>query len=291
MNPNAHIYTDYVSCGYKESQHITEDYDLHCHNYYEVYYFFDGDADYLVEGRKYEPAPDSLLLLSPHVFHGVKINSSRPYQRFSVHFRPNILSLERRSFLLSAFPSPEKYSSRIIYYEQTKRFHIRDCFEMLEDCAMKSEKMKEQLLPIYIESLLSRIVSMYDAFTDASDRTLNPVSEIIWYLNRHLKEDISLDQLSERFFISKHHLNKVFRKATGTTVFDYLLHKRVANAQLMLINGSSAQESALASGFRDYSSFYRAYMRILGHSPLKDRGCLPSLSASAALELEEVGSQ
>lgn len=62
-------------------------------------------------------------------------------------------------------------------------------------------------------------------------------------------------------------MNKVFRKATGTTVFDYLLHKRITAAQQLLITGYSAQEAASQAGFGDYSSFYRAYTRINGHSP------------------------
>lgn len=43
-------------------------------------------------------------------------------------------------------------------------------------------------------------------------------------------------------------MNKVFRKATGTTVFDYLLHKRITAAQQLLITGYSAQEAASQAG-------------------------------------------
>ena len=99
---------------------------------------------------------------------------------------------------------------------------------------------------------------------------------------------MTLDQLSDRFYISKHHLNKVFRRATGTTVFDYLLHKRIVLAQELLIDGLSAQEAAARTGFGDYSSFYRSYRRILGHSPLQDRGVLPSLRAGTQKKLEHV---
>jgi len=96
--------------------------------------------------------------------------------------------------------------------------------------------------------------------------------QIIWYLNRNLKEEITLDMISERFFISKHHLNKVFRKATGTTVVDYLIRKRISMAQHLLINGYSAQEAATEVGFDDYSAFYRSYVRVTGHSPAQDKG-------------------
>jgi len=65
MDVTAHINTDLVSFGYSESTYVMEDYALHCHNFYEVFYFLSGDADYLVEGVNYQPTPGSVLLLSP----------------------------------------------------------------------------------------------------------------------------------------------------------------------------------------------------------------------------------
>ena len=288
MDENMHIYTDEVNFGYDNSHTPTEDFTLHCHNFYEVYYFLEGNVDYLVEGHKYTPTPHSLLLLSPHVFHGAKIIDSRLYRRYSLHFHPDILTPERRAFLLSVFPSFEKQPGHSIYFENLEQTGLPAYFEAIKDCCRQSEKMREQMLPISIEALLSRLVRIcgQKAAPDEGDLP-DTISQIIWYLNGHLKEEISLDSLAEHFYISKHHLNKVFRKATGTTVFDYLLHKRVITAQQLLIKGVSAQEACIRSGFSDYSSFYRAYVRILGHSPREDRGVLPSLNASSAKRLKD----
>ena len=54
MDSTAHINTDLVSFGYSESTYVMTDYALHCHNFYEVFYFLSGDADYLVEGVNYQ---------------------------------------------------------------------------------------------------------------------------------------------------------------------------------------------------------------------------------------------
>ena len=62
MDSTAHINTDLVSFGYSESTYVMTDYALHCHNFYEVFYFLSGDADYLVEGVNYQPTPGSCLL-------------------------------------------------------------------------------------------------------------------------------------------------------------------------------------------------------------------------------------
>lgn len=274
-----HIYTDKISFGYDATQIPSDGFYLHCHNFYEAYYFLEGNVEYQVEGHSYVPTPHSLLLLSPHTFHGVKIVDSQPYKRFSLHFHPHILTVERRSFLLSSF---EKQPEQISYFENLEDYGLTTYFEAIKDCAEQNEKIREQMLPISIEALLSRIIQICDRKSSLADaQSPDTISQIIWYLNCHLQEEITLDQLSEHFFISKHHLNKVFRKATGTTVFDYLLRKRIITAQQLLANGASAQEAGLKSGFSDYSAFYRAYTRILGHSPREDKGVLPSLQTAS----------
>ncbi|MBQ8597488.1 MAG: helix-turn-helix domain-containing protein [Lachnospiraceae bacterium] len=276
---SVHIYTDKVTFFYDISSGATTEYSLHCHNHYEVYFFLEGDVSYLVEGKQYTPSPGSILLLAPHVFHGVKVNSNKTYRRFSLHFNPDVLTLERRAFLLSVFPSSKKQAEGKIYFENVERFQLFTYFNTLKNYATKDETTKEQLFPIGIEAILAQLVYMYHLESPTpGDSSSDTITKIIWYLNKHLKEDISLDDLSNRFFISKHHLNKVFRKATGTTVFDYLIHKRVIAAQQLLINGASAQVAAAESGFTDYSSFYRSYTRILGHSPIRDKGAIPSLA-------------
>ena len=280
------INTEKVQFSYNCSNESIGTYQIHCHSVYEIYYFIEGDVDYLVEGKQYHPTPHSLILLSPNALHGVKVNSDQPYRRFTLHFHPDLLHMERRNILLSAFPKYEKFSEKEVYYENTDTYRLYSFFESFNDCSKQPASLCEQLLPIYIEGLLAQLTIMC--------RTLRPVlvkgnvsdtiTDIITYLNDHLTEHISLDQLSELFFISKHYLNRAFRKATGTTVGDYLIYKRIIYARQLLITGYSATEAARKSGFHDYSSFYRSYRKNLGHTPIMDRRDIPSTTNTDLLK-------
>lgn len=267
------ISTEQVLFSYSLSNIINQTHQIHCHNVYEIYYFIEGDVDYLVEGKLYRPAPHSLLLLSPHVFHGVKVRSENPYRRYTLHFHPDLLQPERRQLLLSAFPSNEKHSGREVYYENLSVTQLGSFFEALEGLAQQSEQLKRQLLPTYIEAILAQltIICQTHSPVQVEASTSHTITDIIAYLNDNLTEHITLDHLSEHFNISKHYLNRAFRKAAGTTVFDYLIYKRIIYARQLMINGSTATEASLRSGFRDYTVFYRAYRKHLGHSPLEDR--------------------
>ncbi|MCC3371452.1 AraC family transcriptional regulator [Cohnella sp. REN36] len=260
---HVHLHTDSLILHHTVDERKTDQYALHCHTFYEVFYFIAGEVSYLVEGTRYALEPHSLLLIAPHVFHGVKIESDIPYERISLHFVPGFLPAENRSVLLSPFHAAG------IYYPDDGSRTMLPYFRQLMNARLADEAIRDLAFRARLEALLSQILTTGYSRKGASDAAFSgkPVSRIIAYLNEHIAEPITLDELSAAFYISKHHLNKVFRRATGTTVGHYLLRKRVVMAQNLMLQGHSASAAAAASGFRDYSSFYRAYKNVLGHAP------------------------
>ena len=89
------------------------------------------------------------------------------------------------------------------------------------------------------------------------------------YLNSKIEKNVSLDKLATRFFVSKYHLCRAFKKYTGTSVHSYINHKRIMYAKQLIESGESASLAAERVGFGDYSAFYRAYVRIVGSAPTK----------------------
>lgn len=244
-----------------------DDYQLHCHSMYEIYYFIGGDVSYLVEGKLYRPTPHSILMMPNHVFHGVRVESEVSYDRFTLHFMPDAIPPENRTLLLSLFNSSE------LYYQNVDRYQLPAFFDHLTECAGMPEPLRRTAILAELQALLSHMLymSMSSNSSTPNESNSHTISRIITFLNGHLTESITLDELSDRFFVSKHHLNKVFRKATGTTVGEYVIHKRVVSAQQLILHGQSAMQAAVASGFNDYSVFYRAYKRIVGRSPIMDK--------------------
>ena len=93
------------------------------------------------------------------------------------------------------------------------------------------------------------------------------VSRIIDYLSHHYREEISLDALAERFFVSKYHLSHQFSQSVGTSVYRYVLLKRLQHARQLLLDGGSPSEACRESGFQDYANFYRSFRSVYGISP------------------------
>ena len=93
------------------------------------------------------------------------------------------------------------------------------------------------------------------------------VLEWMRYIDRHLAEDLDMDSLADRFFISKFHMMRLFRAETGFTIHTYLMQHRLLAARQLIEQGMRATEACYRCGFRSYSSFTRAYNKYFGSTP------------------------
>ena len=94
---------------------------------------------------------------------------------------------------------------------------------------------------------------------------------VIDYLNEHLTEDISIDSLSETFFLSRYHLMHSFKEETGYTIGNYLSTKRLLLARDLILQGEPITNVCYECGFRNYSTFSRAFKKNFGYSPREQR--------------------
>jgi AraC-like DNA-binding protein len=98
------------------------------------------------------------------------------------------------------------------------------------------------------------------------------MNDILAYINRSITDSLSIQSLSERFFISPSYLCRLFKQHMGTTVVKYVTAQRIALAKSILESGCSVSDAYERSGFTDYSSFYKAFKKAVGISPKKYAG-------------------
>lgn len=93
------------------------------------------------------------------------------------------------------------------------------------------------------------------------------ISEAIEYINNNLDEDLSVEVLTDRYFLSKSRFINRFKKITGYTPHQYIIDKRIIKCAQLIKAGAYAADAAAAYGFTEYSSFYRAFVKEYGVSP------------------------
>lgn len=254
-NTNITINTDLIDLARTADYQYFDEYQLHCHSSYELYYFISGDVKYMVEGKLYTPSPKSILLLKPGAIHGVINNSQELYFRYAFHFYAGLVSAELREALFSPFYGDS------IYFEQVD---LIDSFDKVLASWEMPKQLRSLVLSCRFQSLLTELLPLSQVPPQQLDQL---AYRIILYINDNLAGNLSLDAISHAFFMSKSQLNRIFKSSLNITIGNYIALKRSAYARELLLRGKSAAEAAAASGFKDYSTFYRTYRKQMGHSP------------------------
>ena len=87
------------------------------------------------------------------------------------------------------------------------------------------------------------------------------VDEILSYINTHISENLTLEELSAHFFLSSSYLCRIFKATTGTTINKYITAKRITISKSLLSQGYSVNEACEACGFNDYSNYLKAFTK------------------------------
>ncbi|MBP5249247.1 MAG: helix-turn-helix transcriptional regulator [Lachnospiraceae bacterium] len=252
------IYTRYV----KEDETRASGYEMHIHERCELYYFLNGKASYMVEGSEYPLKRGDMLLMRPGEAHCVRILEKSTYERYAVNFPADLfdgIDPERR--LMKPF-FDRKLGVGNHYENPEGEGHFRKMCETYTDDY-------ERFIAVYtsILEIMTELPSLNTLRRKKTDRPSGLSEKLLKYVNENLYSDISLSDVASHFYISVSQLGRVFRQATGAPLWEYVTAKRLIAAKELIDSGMYAGEAALKCGFKDYSSFYRAYVKRYDKSP------------------------
>lgn len=241
--------------------------EMHTHDTYEIFLFLEGDADYHVEGAVYQLNPGDILVTKKAESHSLMIKTQAPYERMVVRFNAEAILGDRQSLLCSFLDDRPLGQHNLypaaLFADKCWAYYIQKM------CAHKRDQSYVQL---YLTVLLNELYEAYPQICRTELQRKDLVSEVIDYINNHYSEPISVNTLCSEFYISRAQLNRRFRKRTGSSVWEYVVAKRLLCAKALLENGETPASACIKCGFNDYSPFYRAYKARFGVSPKADRG-------------------
>ena len=224
---------------------------MHTHETYELYCFLSGDAKYFVEGTIYTLKSGDIVIMKKSEAHTLLIKSCIPYERIFINFNADAILGDRGILdFIDNRPlgSNNRYPASV--FKETHWYYY-----LKKICSAKNIHEKQA----YLTVLLIELRDNYPKICENTPPEKDNIIEMIDYINMHLTENLSLDFLCNHFYISKVQINRKFKQMTGSTVWQYILAKRLLLAKELLQSGRHPTDVSVECGFHDYCSFFRAY--------------------------------
>ena len=241
--------------------------ELHVHDQCELFYLAKGIGYYETEGTRYKFTPGMILLMGPGESHRAVRFDGSPYARLSIHFNPSVIdSFDKDRLLLRPFYDRTMGTRNYYSPEMLENTNIYQYFEKMSTHCGSQKAQCIQVLS-YLPAVLSELSKIFDQNIAPSIDQNNLIHDILDYINRNLSTPLSVELLCDKFFITRSQLYRLFKKTTKINTWEYIVLKRLVLARSMINDGIASIDAAKACGFKDYSSFYRAYIAKYGEPP------------------------
>jgi AraC-like DNA-binding protein len=255
------------------------DFSYHYHDFHKILILQEGDVTYCVEGRTYELLPGDIVLVNAGEVHRPILKSGKMYDRIIIYVSPDFISGfdTDDGDLTRCFKQAASDQSHVLRFTQTASDRLGQAISTL-DQSMSDDDYGADLNRklIFLEFMLqlnraainSRVEYIQSSTSD------DKIIAVLDYIDNHITDDVSIDDISGRFFLSRYYLMHSFKEQTGYTIGGYLNSKRLLKAQSLIRQGMPVTEVCYAAGFKNYSTFSRAYKKSFGESPREFRQSL-----------------
>ena len=240
--------------------------ELHYHDFYKIMMLIEGNGSYTIQGRRYELLPGDVVLVGRGFAHKTEFLPGRIYERIIFFISQDFLDKAGtlQADLSGLFSGREGHVLRPSPTAAAELFGLaRECERELKSTEFGGDIAARGDL---IRILISIGRTLYREALPPVPKD-DKILQILRYVDEHLAEDVSVDDLADRFFISKFHMMRRFKAEVGVTIHQYQSEKRLLTAREMLRAGTGATDACFASGYRSYSAFARAYVKTFGVTP------------------------
>lgn len=249
--------------------------NLHSHDFIEIFILLSGSVTYVIEKGKYELKDFDIVVVPPHVLHELVVkDKSVDYKRIVIWVYPQYLkdiSSEQTNLSASINHFLKKNNNLIRNPEYT--LTIKPIAEKIAYLDKERPYGYDLLIENAFRELF--ITSNTFAFNDETF-TVKPegndvVLSIISYIEEHLSNELSLEEIAQEMKMDTINLSYLFSKEMGTTLHQYIIKKRLNQAKLMLDMNQGIDMVIKSVGFKDKSHFIQAFKKEYGITPHKYR--------------------
>lgn len=210
--------------------------------YYLIHYVVSGKGTLWARGQEYKISENQAFLIKPNELSRYQADEECPWHYIWVGFT----GTKAQDF--------EKLPSPVIDVETElflQMMHIEYLNSTQEEFIAGKMMLYHSLIFDFLKKPdhVSRAMNYIDASYNTSECTV--------------------ENVAKKINLEKHYLARIFKQKTGKSVKDYILEKRMKNAEILLKNGYDIKTVSQLSGYSDQFAFSKAFKKTIGISPSK----------------------
>ena len=247
---------------HRENSFSEEDFPMnHRHEYYEIFLLVKGECCISVENEKKTLSPGEIVFMKPNQFHTLSVKDREAkYERYVLKFSKSMLAEQFVSSLddcLTFYPKNDYFVSIIKQLDYDSR-----SFDEMDMSYMCKCKIWELLLYLKKASQLGK---------SELSSTNQVVRQIVTYIQFHLTEDITFENIEKEVGLSIPYIRALFKKKMQVPLMKYIRSTKILSAREEILSGKNPVDICKKYHFGNYSTFYRDYLSVTGKKPSQDR--------------------
>ncbi|MCK4923297.1 MAG: helix-turn-helix domain-containing protein [Bacteroidales bacterium] len=272
-------------CRIEKRANISHKFDLteveHFHDFHELVFIVKGKGIQVIEQNEYLVSAGDVFALQGNQRHFFKDASG--IEIVNVMFDPQ----SEKKLISSFIQKLEGYNALFILesnyraqYHFKNKLHLNRSelakLEFILNSMIQEQENKLEgyhcLLQNKFEELIILLSRHYSMLESTEAKSLVRIGKVIDYLENNFVEKIYLDEISEMTFMSSRNFQRIFKKAVGLTLFQYINHIRLQNARKLLRKTETPiSEVAIESGFTDSNYFTKCFKKEFNCTPINFR--------------------
>lgn len=214
---------------------------------------------------------DFILLSGEHRMIFINTDKKRPFVLLTINFKNGFFELlsTQECPLLECYHKKNEVLQVVSSTSEKSMLMKNLCFKLLsleEDVGFGVELFKKSTLTMLF-IIVNRACQEQAHLNEKSTRKTFLIDSIFLYINNHINEEITLQQLEAIFFVSRFHLSREFKKHTGTTIHKYIMKRKLEIAKELLKSGLTATEVNNRCHLGELNNFYRVFKKEYGLTP------------------------
>ncbi len=257
---DGYMYAFNTSKGYSFNSHI--------HKCYEFIHIIHGHLLYMVEGIEYSVSDGDIVMTNPNEFHSFSFPEECEYQREFLHIYPGFLESSSKS--VDMLKSRKNGTFNHIPSDKVIKYGLNNIFEDIRNNCENPTSETDLIVFANTLLLIAKAHQMIANDAPQYSKVANKKANSIYsYIDNRYMENIDSKSVASEMFMSVSGAERLFKRETGMTIKAYLTLRRVTAAKNLIMEGQKVTNIYTKCGFRDYSTFYRAFVKYVGMTPDK----------------------